>query len=77
MAKKNKYSQLDKKEVELTFGNWIQKKDTILKRVQAEINKELKVKTGTSQSKNSREIISKMNQDNIYYLGIWKINYLI
>lgn len=29
----------------------------MLKRVQAEIKKELKVKTGTSQSKNSGEII--------------------
>lgn len=41
----------------------------MLKRVQAEIKKELKVKTGTSQSKNSGEIISKMNQDNMYVLS--------
>lgn len=41
----------------------------MLKRVQAEIKKELKVKTGTSQSKHSGEIISKMNQDNMYVLS--------
>lgn len=41
----------------------------MLKRVQAEIKKKLKVKTGTSQSKNSGEIISKMNQDNMYVLS--------
>lgn len=44
----------------------------MLKRVQAEIKKKLKVKTGTSQSKNSGEIISKMNQDNMY-ISSWNI----